>query len=87
MDFTAYFQALLALLIVLGIIGLAGLLVSRVIPLHRMRRNNGKTKRIEIIEVKMLDMKRSIVLFKCDDKEYLVLLGSGSETVIDSRQT
>lgn len=53
--------------------GLAGVVTS---PLSR--------KRLKIIEVLPLDPRRRLVLISRDDKEHLLVLGPGGETLVES---
>ncbi len=39
-------------------------------------------RRLKIVEFLPVDHRRRLVLVQCDDKEYLLLLGAGSETVV-----
>ena len=41
-----------------------------------------KNSRIHIIERHRLDIKNSIVLLKCDNTEYFVILGEKSHTIL-----
>lgn len=43
-----------------------------------------KEKRLKMLEFLPLDSKRRLVLVSCDGKEYLLLAGPNSETVVDS---
>ncbi len=43
-------------------------------------------RRLAVIETLMLDNRRRLILFRCDDRDHLVLLGQTSETVIDASQ-
>lgn len=73
---------LAALIFVLALMGGLALL---------MRRFNGSNpitapgkRRLRVIEVLPLDSRRKAVLLKRDDREHLVILGTNSETVIES---
>ena len=42
-----------------------------------------KGKRIKIIENQRLDIKNSVILLECDNQEFLILLGSNSNTILN----
>lgn len=44
----------------------------------------GRKRRINIVESIVLDAKRRIVMIRCDESEYLVLLGQGNDLVLKS---
>lgn len=44
----------------------------------------GRKRRVNIIESVALDAKRRVVMIRCDDSEFLVLLGQGSDLVLKS---
>ena len=41
-------------------------------------------RRLKIVEFLPIDHRRRLVLVRCDDKEHLLLMGSGSETVVET---
>ena len=43
----------------------------------------GKKRRLRIVEILPLDVKHKAVLLRCDDKDHLVILGPNGETVIE----
>ena len=86
MSFGEYFQFLLALLFVIGLIGLLALGARRLgfgLPVSAFK--NKDKRRLSLIEVMPIDGRRRLVLVKCDNKEYLILLGLNSETVIEPK--
>jgi flagellar protein FliO/FliZ len=44
----------------------------------------GRKRRVNIVESVVLDAKRRVVMIRCDDSEYLVLLGQGNDLVLKS---
>ena len=83
----SFLSALLGLIFVLGIIFLIACLVKRFgsrfiagmpAPL--------KNKNIDILELRIVDPKNRLVLFRCRDKEYLILTGE-TNCVVDSFAT
>lgn len=43
----------------------------------------GKKRRLQIVEMLPIDVKHKAVLLRCDDKDHLVILGPNGETVIE----
>lgn len=43
---------------------------------------SGDKRRLSIVESLHLDARRRLVILKCDNQEYLVILGANGETVI-----
>jgi flagellar protein FliO/FliZ len=82
MEYTAYINAILALILVLGLIGLCSFLFKKVTQ-GQFLQKSAKSKRLKVEEVLYIDTKRKLVLIKRDDVEHLVLLGVNSETVIE----
>lgn len=71
-----------ALVFVLALMGVLGLVMRR---LHsgQMPVNTGK-RRLKIVESLTLDPRRKLVLIRRDNREHLVILGTNSETLIES---
>lgn len=67
---------------VLGMIGLCALAAKRA-GLASMTGIAGKKRRLSMREMLPLDARRRLAIVKCDDTEYLILLGPAGETVID----
>ncbi len=44
----------------------------------------GQKRRLQIVETKMLDSRRRLLLIRRDDREHLVILGPAGETVVES---
>ena len=85
MNFGEYFQFFWALLFVIGLIIILALAARRLgfgLPVTILKRESAK--RISILEASSIDARRKLVLVKCDEKEYLLLLGANSERVIDA---
>lgn len=64
------------LFIVLGAIYMIFLLLTRFTATTK--------KRLALIEAISLDTKKKLVLVKCDEKEYLILLASGSNILLET---
>src|SRR5262245_47049229 len=80
MDFDIYLRFALALILVLGLIALLAWLLRR----YGMGVKVAKNRRLGIVEVQMLGPCHCLILICRDDIEHLVVVGPGSETVIES---
>ena len=83
MDVEAYFRFILALVFVLALIGVIAL-VARRLGFGYAAPKRGKGRRLSVIEVATVDARRRLALLRRDDTEHLVLLGAGSELLIES---
>ncbi len=86
MDFDGYLRFVLALIFVIGLIGLFALLLRRYGPgmTGMVPRRKGQGRRLQIIEIAVLDARRRLVLVKRDEREHLILLGANTEVVVES---
>ena len=84
MDWGDYIRFVLALVFVLALIGLFTWLVRRFGLGARVRPMRGHGRRLRIVEVAAVDAKHRVVLVRRDRTEHLVLLGGGSDVVIES---
>ena len=80
MDFDLYLRFALALILVLGLIVLLAWLLRR----FGMGVKMTKGRRLGVVEVQMLGPRHRLMLIRRDDVEHLVIVGPGSETVIES---
>jgi flagellar protein FliO/FliZ len=80
MDFDIYLRFTLALILVLGLIALLAWLLRR----FGMGVKVTKNRRLGIVEVQMLGPRHRLMLIRRDEVEHLVVVGPGSETVIES---
>jgi len=80
MDFDLYLRFALALILVLGLIALLAWLLRR----FGMGVKMTKGRRLGIVEVQMLGPRHRMMLIRRDDVEHLVIVGPGSETVVES---
>lgn len=78
-----YTHAVLALIVVLALIWVIATVARRLglsmLPMPR----RGQRRRLGIVEVMTLDAKRRLVLVRRDETEHLVLLGAGSEMLVE----
>lgn len=88
MSFLDLFRAIFGLAITLGVIGLAAWAARRYAPeiLARFQGQQGRARRMKVVETLMLDPSRRLVLIRVDDEERLILLGEGRE-LIEPRQS
>ena len=80
MDFDLYLRFALALILVLGLIALLAWGLRR----FGMGVKMTKGRRLGIVEVQMLGPRHRLMLIRRDDVEHLVIVGPGSETVVES---
>jgi flagellar protein FliO/FliZ len=80
MDFDIYLRFTLALILVLGLIALLAWLLRR----FGMGVKMTKGRRLGVVEVQMLGPRHRLMLIRRDEVEHLVVVGPGSETVIES---
>ncbi len=73
-------QVIAALLFVLALFGLLALLLRRFNQLQGQKEGS----RLKVLETRILDSKRRMVLVKRDKQEHLLLLGPDRETLIES---
>ena len=67
---------------VLGMIGLCAIAAKKA-GLSAMTGVTGKKRRLSMREMLPIDARRRLAIVKCDDTEYLILLGPTGETVVD----
>lgn len=80
-----YIRFILALAFVLGLIGICYWLVRRY-ALERwgLAMNVGKAPRLRIVESRVLDGRRRLVLVRRDDVEHLMVIGGESDMVVET---
>lgn len=84
MDFILLIKAIVSLLFVLGLLFLT-LWAIKYIELHSassrfFKKINGK-KRLEIVEIKRIDARNTLVLVRRDNQEHLLLIGPSSQII------
>jgi len=84
MEFEGYLRFFLALVFVLALIGVLTALARRYGLGYRATPRKGKGRRLSIVEAIPIDAKRRLVLLQRDTTEHLVLLGGGSDLLIES---
>jgi len=83
MEIEGYFRFLLALIFVLALIGVFAALARRLGFGFPTASRKGKGRRLSVSEVMNVDTKRRLLLVRRDDVEHLVLVGGGSDTVVE----
>jgi len=85
MEIAEYLRFFVALLFVVGLIAGTGILARRFgfVP-GAATGGSSREKRLEIIETITLDAKRRMMLVRRDGREHLILLGTDSETVLET---
>ena len=87
MEWVLFLKAVLALAFVLGLMLLTLWAVKylevRGVKNRFMRRLQNE-RRIDVVEVKRIDARNSLVLVRRDDSEYLLVLGSSQNLVLDA---
>ncbi len=84
MEFDVYFRFLLALVLVLALIGGLAWAARRFGFGGQLTPNTGKSSRLSVVEVKVLDPRRKLVLLRRDGCEHLVLLGPNQDLLLES---
>ena len=82
MDTVDYLRFLAALAFVLGLIALLAWAARR---FHLGHAGPGATRRLAVIETLPIDPRRKLVLARCDEGEYLLLLGQDGNRLIERR--
>jgi flagellar protein FliO/FliZ len=84
MEFDVYLQFVLALVLVLALIGGLAWVARRFGFGGQLIPNAGKSPRLFVVEVKVLDPRRKLVLLRRDGCEHLVLLGPNQDLLLES---
>ena len=83
MEVDNYLRFVLALVFVLALIGVLALIVRRYGPGRMVAGRRGPNRRLWISEVLPLDGRRRLVLVRRDDVEHLIMLGHGTDLVVE----
>lgn len=83
MEFATYLQFVLALVFVLALIGVLALVARRFGFGYATPAKGPRRRRLSVTEIVPLDGRRKLVLLRRDGTEHLVILGPGSETVVE----
>ncbi|MCW5724090.1 MAG: flagellar biosynthetic protein FliO [Maricaulaceae bacterium] len=95
MDVVDFARYVAALAVVLGLLGLLALgvrhgwltsLIARAGAAAGGGGGSGRPKRrLAVTESLVLDPRRRVVVMRCEDEEFVLLLGAGAEMVLDRR--
>ena len=89
MDFVLIFKALLSLVFVIGAIflvfGLMKWCEAKGLKNPVLQKIAGQS-RLSIIETKRVGAKNTLLLLRCDDEEYLLLLGNTQNLVLKTKK-
>ena len=81
-ELDTYLRFFFALIFVLGLIGGSAWFLKRFLLERGAHRNAKGPGRLEIVETKMIDARRKLILLRRDSVEHLLILGPNQETVI-----
>ena len=84
MEIATYFRFIAALVFVLALIGASAWLAKRYGFGGAMARARGQSRRLGLVEVAVVDSRRRVVLVRRDDTEHLLLVGGGTDLVIET---
>lgn len=79
-----YVQALAVLVLVIGLILLTARLVRRFGSIGTAGMRPAGKRRLQVLETRMLDPRHRLVLVALDDREHLLLVGSGTALRVDT---
>ncbi|SDG26956.1 MULTISPECIES: FliO/MopB family protein [Thalassobaculum] len=80
-----YIRFILAFAFVLGLIGICYWLVRRyAVERFGLAMNVGKTPRLRIVENRVLDGRRRLILVRRDEVEHLLVIGGESDMVVET---
>lgn len=83
METTEILRFLSALVFVVSLMGGLWLILKKIGINGGFTLQQGKKRRMRIVEILPLSVKHKAVLLRCDDKDHLVILGPNGETVIE----
>jgi len=84
MEIDVYLRFLAALALVLALIGAFSWAVRRFGFAGTLAPSAGKSRRLSVIEVRVIDSRRKLVLLRSDAREHLVLLGPNQDLLVES---
>lgn len=74
---------LMALIFVVSLMGGLWVILKKLGMNGGFTMQQGKKRRLKIVEILPIDVKHKAVLLRCDDKDHLVILGPNGETVVE----
>ena len=89
MDMALLLRAVLSLAFVVGLIllflGMMKILQQKSLKFP-FTKNVSNPFRLSVVESKRIDAKNTLLLARCDDEEYLLLLGNGQSTLLQTKK-
>ena len=83
MDGPDYMRFIFALAFVLALMGILGHLAKR-LGWGRLAMGKKGSERLSLLETRHIDGRHKLALVKCDEREYLLVLGPDHSRVIDN---
>jgi len=84
-DGPSWLRILLAFVIVCGLLGGLGFVLKFVAARGiKLPNITGRGGRLSVVETLPLDLRRRLVLVRCDDREHLLLLGNERDVVVST---
>lgn len=83
METNEVLRFLSALVFVISLMGGLWLILKKMGINGGFTLQQGKKRRLAIVEMLPIDPKHKAVLLRCDDKDHLVILGPNGETVVE----
>ncbi|RMD63727.1 MAG: hypothetical protein D6826_04165 [Alphaproteobacteria bacterium] len=83
MDLSNYLRFVVALIFVLALIAALTWVVRRLGLGGALPATRGASARLSLVEIKVVDSRRKLVLLRCDEREHLVLLGPNQDLLIE----
>lgn len=81
----SWLRVLIAFAVVFGLLGVMGFALKYVnLKGLKLPSRNDRPQRLTIVETLALDLRRRLVIVRCDDKEHLLLLGLNQDIVVDA---
>lgn len=83
METSEILRFLMALIFVVSLMGGLWIILKKLGINGGLTLQQGKKRRLKIVEILPIDIKHKAVLLRRDDKDHLVILGTNGETVIE----
>ncbi len=83
METNEILRFLMAIIFVISLMGGLWLILKKLGMNGGFSLQQGKKRRLKIVEILPLDVKHKAVLLRRDDKDHLVILGPNGETVVE----
>ena len=84
METTEILRFITALIFVVSLMGILWIILKKIGINGGFTIQPGNKRRLKIVEVLPIDAKHKAILLRRDNKEHLVILGTNSETVVET---